>query len=228
MLKNKIISQANIIFFAKILLAMTSIVIILASYFGANNLMLIARGLIIPILAFLYYFSVKSKSKLYLIALLFVAISNIMFFYNTYNLILIGLLTFLLFRILILIQVYNLPEKVYFKPFFLGFLILSIPISYLFYVTTEHLGIIFYVGFITIQINALIGGISISNHQNFDGVSHTSLLISSMFFAILSVVFIIQKFFIHIPINETIRVLLILIAHYFYYLFLLQREREIK
>lgn len=209
-------------------LLFTTIFLILAVNFELNYFTLTLRSLVLPLVALLYYVHSLHKKRLYLIAMLFASLSNLMFIFSTYHLILIGLLAFLMYRIIILFQVFQLSEKIYLIPFLLGFSLLLIPIAYLFYITSDSLGILFYIGLISIFLNAFVGGISISNYTSLNSISNTSLLVSSLFFVFLAVIFIIQKFFIHIPIIEPLRVVVLVSAHYFYYLFLIQKENEKK
>jgi hypothetical protein len=219
-------SNNRVILIAKVLFAFTSVLLVVAVSYDFDYLNFFLRSFHLPILMVMYYMIAQNKSKMYLIAMLFASISNTLFFYSSFNPILIGLLAFFIFRTLILVQLYQLSEKIYFLPFVTGYFLLALPISYLYYITSETLGILFYIGLVNISINAFIGGISISNYTNQNSVYHTSLLVSSLFFVVLSVVFIIQKFFVFIPLNEPFRVVILLIAHYFYYLFLIQKEND--
>uniref|UniRef100_UPI00404B638B hypothetical protein n=2 Tax=Flavobacterium sp. TaxID=239 RepID=UPI00404B638B len=166
-------------------------------------------------------------SKLYLIALFFALVSNMFFNYSTYILLLIGLIAFLIFRLLVVVQVVKISEDIHFVPFILGTFLFAVPIVYLFYITSETLGLIFYFGIFNIILNAILGGISISYYSFQNNLKNTNLLVSTLLFVVLSVLFIIQKFYLYIDIYEPLRVLVLLAAHYFYYNYLVLQEKEI-
>lgn len=194
--------------------------------FDNEFLTLFLRFLSLATLLVLYWFSSTKKSKIYLIALFFALVSHLLFNYSNFNLLLIGLIAFLIFRLLVVVQVVKISEDIHLVPFALGTFLFAIPIIYLFYITSETLGLIFYFGILNIILNAILGGISISNYSFQNNLQNTNLLISTLLFVILSVLFIIQKFYLYIDIYEPLRVLLLLTGHYFYYNYLILNEKE--
>lgn len=211
---------------SKVVFALVAISLTLASYFNLSFLIAPLKFVVLPLLMIVYYVSSEVRNIVYLVAIFFATISNILFIYSTLEFIYAGLVSFLVFRGLLLYQIYQESEKVYLVSFLLGFILFSLPNAYLFYITTVSLGSIFYFGLANIILNAIIGGIAISNYTYQNNLANTSLLISSLLFVVLSVLFIIQKFYIFIQIYEPLRVIILLSAHYFYYYYLIFAEKS--
>jgi hypothetical protein len=210
----------------KFLFAFAAILLTISAYFEWSFFIIPLKIIVLPLLLYVYIASSKLKSKKYIIAIFFASLSNVLFTFNALHLIYLGLISFLLFRAILLHQIYFNTEQVYLVPFLLGFFLFSIPNAYLFYITSVSLGSIFYFGLANILLNAIIGGISISSYSNNSSLANTSLLISSLLFVVLSVLFIIQKFYIFIQLYESLRVIILLAAHYFYYYYLIFTEKS--
>jgi len=212
----------------KFTFCLVAILLTVAVNFDHEIFTITLRCLSLPLLILLYWMVSEKKSKTYVTAMFFAALSNVMFIYSSLDFILIGLIAFMCFRILILSQVFIKSEKIFAFPFIIGFMFFVIPNTYLFYITSENLGVVFYIGLINIFVNSLIGGFSISNYSNQANLANITLLISSILFVVLSVLFIIQKFYIYIDLYEPLRVVVLLAAHYFYYLYLILSEKHNK
>ena len=219
-------NKKSFVFVSKVAFASIAISLTLASYFEVNFLVIPLRIVVLPSLMLVYFLSSIVKSKIYLTAIFFATISNILFIYSTLEFIYAGLISFFVFRAIVFYQIYQDCGKVFWVSFILGFFLFSIPNAYLFYITSVSLGSIFYFGLANILLNAIIGGIAISNYSYHNNLANTSLLISSLLFVVLSVLFIIQKFYIFIQIYEPLRVIILLSAHYFYYYYLIFAEKS--
>jgi hypothetical protein len=212
----------------QILFVSVAVFLMFSVNYKISALTLVLRSLSLPLLVLLYWIASANKSKIYLVAMLFASVSNVLFDFNELNILLLGLIAFLIFRILTIIEVIKNLNHLSIVPFVLGTVLFATPITYLFYVTSESLELVFYFGMCNIILNSVLGGISISSYSQTNSKSNLCLLISILLFVILSVLFIIQKFYLYIEIYESLRVLLLLTGHYFYYLYLVYYEKDSK
>jgi hypothetical protein len=74
---------------------------------------------------------------------------------------------------------------------------------------------------VNVILIAVLGGMSVSNYLMEPAEKNTWLLISTLLFAFLTVIFVIQKYYIFIPILDSIRIIVLMGAHYIFYRYML-------
>lgn len=83
------------------------------------------------------------------------------------------------------------------------------------------------VAIVNVVLVSILGGLSLSNYLMEEGFKHTWLLVSTLLYTIIVFLFVIQKYYLFIPIFQPIRVLVLMSAHYFFYLYILMTEKQI-
>jgi hypothetical protein len=101
--------------------------------FDPQLLLFVFKPLLIPSLMLLYFFTSKTRSKLYFVALFFAMCSNI-FFLSLAHFLLYGMLAFMFYRILSIVIVLKLIKKIPMLPFLIAcvpfvlfFLLINLP-----------------------------------------------------------------------------------------------------
>lgn len=185
------------------------------------------KSVSIPVLMLLYYTTSHKKNKFYLTALFCAAVSNILFVSTDAVLLNYGLFAFLLYRIITIILVVKASNKLSFFTVSIGSIFFLFPLLYFIVLTQDSLGQSFFVAVVNVILISVLGGLSLSNYLMEEGFKHTWLLISTFLYTIIVFLFVIQKYYIFIPIFQPIRVLLLMSAHYFFYLYILMSEKQV-
>jgi len=196
-------------------------------FFEFKTFEYILKSISIPILMILYIATSKRKDKFYLIALLCAAISNILFISTNADLLNYGLIAFLIYRIITIFLVVKASPKLSFFTVGIGSVFFLFPLLYFIVLTQTSLGQSFFVAIVNVILVSILGGLSLSNYLMEEGFKHTWLLISTFLYTIIVFLFVIQKYYIFIPIFQPIRVLVLMSAHYFFYLYILMSEKQI-
>lgn len=186
----------------------------------------ILKSISIPVLMLLYAVTSEQKNKLYLFALLCAAMSNVLFITNDAVLLNYGLIAFLLYRFITIFLVVKASSSLSFFTVGIGSIFFLFPLMYFIVLTQDSLGQSFWVAVVNVVLVSLLGGLSLSNYLMDEGFKHTWLLISTFLYTIIVFLFVIQKYYLFIPIFQPIRVLVLMSAHYFFYLYLLMSEKQ--
>lgn len=183
------------------------------------------RFLTLMVLAILYYIVSPKRNFAYFLGLFFASISNILLNLDNLSLVVTGIGLFILYRSLCTFLVFKYTEKVFYFSLILGFILFFSPMLYLLFTSEQTSTAIYIIGVINIFVTALIGAISLSNYIVDSTFKETWLLISSLLFITLACMFMIEKFYISLPMYGPLRVLVLLSAHFFFYLYLIRSER---
>jgi hypothetical protein len=84
----------------------------------------------------------------------------------------------------------------------------------------------FFVGLINIILVSILGGMSLTNYLLESNLKHIYLLTSTLLYTILVLLFVIQKYFLFILIFDPLRVIVLMIAHYIFCIYVLLVENE--
>ena len=207
---------------------MVVLFLLFVAFFDFKNIEYVLRSISIPILMLLYFRTSKVKNKLYLIALFFTAVSNILFISTDTVLLKYGLIAFLIFRVITIILVKKASPKISIFIVAIGSVFFLFPLLYFIVLTQDSLGQSFFVAIVNIILVSILGGLALSNYLMEEGFKHTWLLISTFLYTIIVFLFVIQKYYVFIPIFQPIRVLVLMSAHYFFHLYILMSEKQIK
>lgn len=201
--------------------------LIIVAFFEFNTVEYILKSISIPVLMMLYILTSKSKNKSYLFALLCAAVSNILFISTDADVLNYGLIAFLIYRVITIILVIIASPKLSFFTVAIGSVFFLFPLLYFIVLTQNSLGQSFLAAVVNVILISILGGLSLSNYLMEEGFKHTWLLISTFLYTIIVFLFVIQKYYIFIPIFQPIRVLVLMSAHYFFYLYILMTEKQI-
>lgn len=201
--------------------------LIIVAFFEYKTIEYILKSISIPVLMLLYALTSKRKNKSYLLALLCASVSNILFISTDEDLLNYGLIAFLIYRIITIILVIKASPKLSFFTVAIGSVFFLFPLIYFIVLTQNSLGQSFFAAVVNVILISILGGLSLSNYLMEEGFKHTWLLISTFLYTIIVFLFVIQKYYIFIPIFQPIRVLVLMSAHYFFYLYILMTEKQI-
>lgn len=201
--------------------------LVIVAFFEFKTIEYILKSISIPVLMVLYVATSKKRNKSYLVALLCASISNILFISTEADLLNYGLIAFLVYRIITIILVIKASAKLSFFTVGIGSVFFLFPLLYFIVLTQNSLGQSFFAAVINVILISILGGLSLLNYLMEEGFKHTWLLISTFLYTIIVFLFVIQKYYIFIPIFQPIRVLVLMSAHYFFYLYILMAEKQI-
>lgn len=182
--------------------------------------------MLIPSLMVLYFFTSEVKNKLYFLALFFAMLSNIFFLSIEPQYLLYGILAFMFYRILTIVIVLRLINKLPMLPFFIACLPFVFIFSCLINLTMNALGASFYPAIINAILISILSGISLSNYVLDDSRNNSWLAISTLLAIVLVYLFMIQKYYLPNDIFQPISAIIFAAAHYAYYKFVIISERQ--
>lgn len=197
-------------------------IIVLFDYFFIEYFFKILSLLFLGIL---YNFNSSIKNKWYFSALFFATISNIFFVSNELVALTIGMIAYLLYRFLTIRIVINATQKIYLVAVSLGAILFVTPLSYFIILNHDSFEHSLLPAILNVLMISILGGLSVSNYFMEASVQNTLLLISTTLFAFLAVIFLIQKYYLFIPVLESIRVIVLIAAHYIFYRYMLLTEK---
>ncbi|RAR49047.1 hypothetical protein [Flavobacterium lacus] len=203
------------------------LLLVFVVFFDFKTIEFILKSISIPVLLLLYVITSVRKNKLYLFALFSAAVSNILFISTDSDWLNYGLFAFLIYRIITIILVIKASTKLSFFTVGIGSVFFLFPLLYFIVLTQDSLGQSFLVAIINVVLVSILGGLSLSNYLMEEGFKHTWLLISTFLYTIIVFLFVIQKYYVFIPIFQPIRVLVLMSAHYFFYLYILMTEQQL-
>jgi hypothetical protein len=176
-------------------------------------------------LGILYYYNSSIKNKWYFSALFFATFSNIFFVSNELVSLTIGMIAYLLYRFITIGIVINATQKIYLVAVSLGAILFLAPLSYFVLLNHDSFEHSLLPAILNVVMISILGGLSVSNYFMEASIKNTLLLISTTLFAFLAVIFLIQKYYLFIQILESIRVIVLMGAHYIFYRYMLHSEK---
>ena len=209
-----------------LIFSLFSLIEIYAEFIENNSLQYFSKPFILPALAAFYWLSTKKQSSLYLAALLFNWVANILFVTINFKLLLVASVLFLLHSILILIKIFKEEKELSFVPIALG----SIPFLFLFLslinlVYESIFGGQFYLILFQVVLMTLLGGYSLANFIIKNTISSKILMISSLFFGVNLFILGIKYYYIDFSFLKPISMIFFILGHYTLCYFMILRER---
>lgn len=194
--------------------------------FDPQLLLFVFKPLLIPSLMLLYFFTSKTRSKLYFAALFFAMCSNIFFLSVAPHFLLYGMLAFMFYRILSIVVVLKLIKKIPVLPFLIACVPFVFIFSCLINLTMNALGASFYPVIVNGILISILSGISLSNYILDDSRNNSWLAISTLLAIVLVYLFMIQKYYLPNDIFQPMSALIFAGAHYAYYKFVVISENQ--
>ncbi|MFN8325230.1 MAG: lysoplasmalogenase family protein [Flavobacteriaceae bacterium] len=186
--KNRIASSLLSLFF------IISIIEIVAEFYEDKMLLWASKPLLIPVLTAFYIKKSKRVNNLFIIALFFSWVANIIFIEKKFNFVIAGSIFFLIYKIII---IYLVTSKIKFPNIYpaligaLPFIFLYVVISFFtFPIMGKNIYIFLIHGFFSI----VLGAISLGNYFLLPNKVNFNLFISSMLFAVTQFLFVLNYY----------------------------------
>lgn len=198
--------------------------LIIAEYFQFQEVVFYLKPLLIPSLFVLYIFKTNEICKYYLLALFFAFLSNVLLLFPEPKLLLYGIIAFMLYRLTSIIVVLKNGDRVAFLPLSLA----TIPFLFLFsylidmMVSPDHPS--FYATIVNDIIISIFCGIGLSNYVLNDSKQNSWLLISTLLFTFLVILFMFDKFYLSFQIFKPLSAIVFSLAHYAFLKFMEKTE----
>ncbi len=214
-------------FFLIITFFIFSFIEIYAEFINDIRLQWVSKPFLIPILIIIYSIAAKKASYLYVIALLFNWFANLLFISSNVKLTLLASISFLIYRILIIIKIFKDEKSLGFIPVIIG----SIPFLFLFLslinIVYDNInGGGFYLIIFQTILMTILGGFSLGNYVIKNDVFSKLLLMSSLFFGINFVVLGIKFYFFNYEFLKPFSMIFFILGHYiFNYLMILKGKK---
>lgn len=212
-------------FIAKIYFAIAAILIV-AELFEHKQALFFFKPLLIPTLMMWYFLTSEKRNIIYLFSLLFALLSNIFFLSATPQFLLYGIVSFMIYRILSIIVIVKLVDKILLLPFIIATLPFLFIFSCLINLTMTSDSPSFYPTIINGLLIAGMAGIALSNYVMNDNKANSWLAISTLLFIVLVFLFMIQKYYLANIAFQPISALIFAAAHYTFYRFMMEAERD--
>lgn len=172
-----------------------SVIEIIAEYTENKQLIWLTKPLILPLLIGYYLKRTKRISYPFIVALLFSWIANLIFIQNTFQLIVLGVFFFLIYRILVIYIIVNKVKMPNSIPLIIG----SLPFIFTYLAVTiftyDTLGNNVYLFLIQGLFTIFLGGFSLGNYIMISNKSNTLLLISTMLMSINQFIFLMKFYY---------------------------------
>lgn len=211
--KKKIITIFTLLFFV------FSIIEVSAEFFSNKLLILIFKPLIPICIIILYLIESKKRKSLFLLAMLFSIITNLLFIPGSASCLHYAIIAFLIHRVLIVILLFKMNKNVEFIPLFLGTVPFLIVFFYIFFETDSIPENSYAIIIIQNLLISLFAGIALSNYIMDDNKQNSVLLISSFLFVLLQFVIFIEKYFLYDELNQVFRPLAMTLNAFAFYTF---------
>lgn len=197
-----------------------------AEYGKLTSLLFVLKPLLIPSLAVLYIVSSKNKCYWYLIALVFAFCSNVFLLFTDSKLLMYGILAFLFYRIASIITIVKKGDKIILLPLALATVPFLFIFPYLIYVMIKPSNPNFYPTIINDIIISIFSGLGLSAYVMNDSKQNSWLIISTLLFTLLVVLFMVENFYISNQAFKPLSALVFALAHYAFYKFVIESENQ--
>ncbi|WNM18320.1 lysoplasmalogenase family protein [Flavobacterium capsici] len=192
---------------------------IIAEYLSSKLLILIFKPLIPIFIIVLYLLESKKRNLLFLLAMLFSIITNVLFIPDTALCLFYGIIAFSIHRILIIAVLFRVNNKLDFIPLLLGTVPFLIVFFYIFYETESIPNDSYFILIIQNILISLIAGLALSNYIMNDDKKNSILLISAFLFVLLQFVVFIEKYFLYDELKQLFRPLAMLLNSFAFFTF---------
>lgn len=198
--------------------------LIIAEYFKFKDFVFLLKPLLIPSLCLIYLTTSIKKSTWYLVALFFAFLSNVFLLYSDSQLLLYGILAFLFYRLISIYVIIRNGDSIYCVPVVLATIPFLFIFSYLIYIMVSPDNPSFYATIINDFIISIFCGIGLSNYVMNDNKQNSWLLISTLLFTFLVILFMFDKFYLSFQIFKPISALVFSLAHYAFLMFMVEEK----
>lgn len=200
---------------------------IVAEFYKDQLLVLYSKPLLMPILILLYLATSKNRSHIFIAALIFTWIANMFFISQSFYLIVIGTIFFMMYRILIIYMVIKFVKLPDAFPLVIGCLPFLFIYMFVANLTYEELGDGFWLFVAQGILTIVFGGLSLGSYIFKSNKSNTYLLISTMFFTVTQFIFVIRIYYISLNIFQPLAMLLYVAGQFMLYKFVLLEEAKL-
>ncbi len=203
-----------------------TIILVLAEYNQWQLAIYVFKPMLIPVLLWQYLKTAQKICYWYVIALGFAFLSNLFLLSNSSECVMFAILTFLFYRIATIVTVLKVGAPVLWLPFVLATLPFIFIFSYLIYIIIPFDNPNFLPSIINDLIISIFSGLGLSQYVMNDNKQNSWLIISTLLFTFLVVVFMIQHFYLSNVVFQPVSALVFSLAHYAFYMFMKETESE--
>jgi hypothetical protein len=199
-------------------------ILIFAEYFMFQQIVFCIKPFLIPFLFALYIVKSSKICPFYLFALFFAFLSNIFLLFSDPKLLLYGIIAFLFYRIASIFVVLKNGDSTAILPLFLATLPFLFMFSYLIDVMVSPDNPSFYATILNNIIISIFCGMGLSNYVMNDNKQNSWLLISTLLFTFLVILFMFDKFYLSFQIFKPLSVFVFSMAHFCFLKFMEEAE----
>lgn len=218
--KNKVANLLLTAFF------IVSFIEVTAEYNEDKYLIWLTKPLILPLLMAYYIRRSAKVNVFFLVALLFCWLTNLFFIENTWSYILLGTVSFIIYRILVI----GIVLKKVKMPSFLPLIIGSIPFLFIYasvaIFTFSALGDSLYLFLVQSVFTIFLGGLSLGNYIMSSNKSNRTLFLSTILFAFNQLVFLLRFYYEEANLLQSISIILFVWAQYLLTKYMLITEKQ--
>ncbi len=203
-----------------------SIIEIIAEYDANKVLIWLTKPLILPLLTLYYLKRSKRINIPFIVALLFNWIANIIFIQNTFQLIVLGVFFFLIYRVLIIyiiVNKVNMPNSI---PLIIG----SLPFIFIYlsvtFFTYNTLGENVYLFLIQGVFTIFLGGFSLGNYIMVSNKSNTLLFLSTILMTFNQFIFLMKFYYGEANLFQAVAMLLFVFGQFLLTKYMLHTEKK--
>jgi len=217
----------TIVLFLKVAFLVFLCVEIYGEYIENREMQYATKPFLMPLLAAVYLLTAQKASKLYLSALFFNWMANLLFISSNLKSLIIASCFFLIYRSLILFKIFKDKRKLSVIPIVLG----AIPFLFMFLslinLVNENIhGGDFYVVVFQALLMTLLGGFSLANYVVFNSIKSKLLLISSLFFGINLFTLGVKFYYIDFLFLKSLSMIFFALGHITFYYFMILKEEN--
>ena len=194
------------------------------NYYDFDFISPLIRNFTIPILIIIYLINSSKRSFLYLLALFFGFVSNLLISKQPEVFLFYAILFFVFYRVLTIIIVIVNTKKIRIFPVIIGMIPFLITLLYIIFLTSDALKENLYSAIASAFMVSFLAGLSITNYVMEDNIKNTWLLISSLLFVSLVFVYIIENYYIHDKVFTPIRSFCYSVGHFLFYRYIITHE----
>lgn len=221
--KNNLTKIFTILFF------LIALVEIISEFFSNKLLILVFKPLIPVFIVILYLLESKRRYFLFVLAMLFSMLTNVLFIPDTSEFLFYGIIAFSIHRILIIAILFKVNKNLDFIPLLLGTVPFLIVFFYIFYETDSIPNDSYIILIIQNILISLIAGLALSNYVMNDDKKNSILLISAFLFVLLQFVVFIEKYFLYDELKQVFRPIAMLLnafAFFTFYKYIIATEKS--
>lgn len=203
-----------------------TLILVVAEYLHAELLLYIFKPMLIPLLLLQYLQTARKICIWYLVSLGFAFFSNLFLLSDSVACVQLALVTFTFYRLATIVTMLKVGDPVLILPFVLATLPFLFVFSYLIYIVMTPSHPNFYPTVINDIIISVFSGLGLSQYVMNDNKQNSWLIISTLLFTFLVVIFMIEHFYLSNVVFQPVSALVFSLAHYAFYLFMKESESQ--